>query len=299
MVSSIGSTKKMEVLMDEKEQRDDFQDMEGETAEAKEEIVEEASQEVAQGSVQRDKDRGGGGESMEEEVETQVEEERKEKSGKGLVYLALVFGIVALILSFWNMGLHRVVGVLEHQGKVIEQRQKVLENRVENLQAQALLSKVQLEAQKVYALTMGEGDYEAAAVVVASMEGQITSLKSLYPGKDVQEMEALLKALKGEVAKGPSPIPALVSKIQLVADKLAAGEVKAPTPKAQLKEKAPVKKESAVGEAPKTEEKVAPAKEVSPKKASEGQVGRAPEGKGVLWSVLRSWNKLGGKIVGK
>lgn len=291
--------------MEEKEQRDDFQELEGETVEENEEVVEETSREVTQESFQEGEDQGGGGEPMEETVETQGEEGKKEKSGKGLVYLALVFGIVALILSFWNMGLHQVVGVLEHQGKVIEQKQKVMENRVENLQAQALLSKVQLEAQKVYALTMGEGNYEAAAGVVASMEGQLSALKSYYPGKDVQEMEALLKALKAEVAKGPSPIPALVSKIQLVADKLAAGEVKAPAPevapgpKAQPQKEAPVKKESAVKEAPKPEEKVVPEKKVSPKKATEGQVGKAPEGKGVLWSVLRSCDKLGGKIVGK
>jgi len=283
--------------MEEKEQRDDFQELEGETAEEKEEVVEETSREVTRESVQKDEDQGGGGEPMEETVETQREEEKKEKSGKGLVYLALGFGIVALILSFWNMGLHQVVGVLEHQGKVIEQKHKVLENRVKNLQAQALLSKIQLEAQEVYALTMGEGNYEAAAGVGASMEGQLSALKSYYTGKDVQEMEALLKALKAEVAKGPSPIPALVSKIQLVADKLAA-EV-APGPKAQPWKEAPVKKESAVKEAPKPEEKVVPEKKVSSEEATEGQVGEAPEGKGVLWSVLRSWNKLGGKIVGK
>jgi hypothetical protein len=290
--------------MEEEEQRDDFQELEGETAEEKEEVVEEreevveeTSREVTQEFFQEGEDQGGGGEPMEETVETQGEEEKKEKSGKGLVYLALVFGIVALILSFWNMGLHQVVGVLEHQGKVIEQKHKVLENRVENLQAQALLSKIQLEAQKVYALTMGEGNYEAAAGVGASMEGQLAALKSYYTGKDVQEMEALFKALKAEVAKGPSPIPALVSKIQLVADKLAA-EV-APGPKAQPRKEAPVKKESAVKEAPKPEEKVVPEKKVSSEKATEGQVGEAPEGKGVLWSVLRSWNKLGGKIVGK
>lgn len=285
--------------MEEKEQRDDFQELEGETVEEKEEVAEEASKEVTQESFQEVEDQGGGGEPMEGAVETQREEGKQEKSGKGLVYLALVFGIVALILSFWNMGLHQVVGALKHQGEAIEHKEKVLEHRVGRLQAQALLSKVQSEAQNVYTLTMGGGNYEAAARVVASMEGQLSALKSYYPGKDVQEMAALLKALKAEVAKGPSPIPALVFKIQLVADKLAVGEVKAPAPeavpgpKAQPQKASPVEKEPAVKEAPK------PEKKVTPEKTTEGQGVLAPGKKGVLWSILRFCDELGGKIVGK
>jgi len=280
--------------MEEKGQRDGFQELEGETVEEKEEVAEEASREVSQESSQKVEDQGGG-EPMEDTVETQREEEKKEKNGKGLVYLALAFGIVALILSFWNMGLHQVVGVLKHQGEVIEHKQKVLENRVGKLQAQALLSKFQSEAQNVYTLTMWGGNYEAAAKVVTSMEGQLSALKSYYPAADVQEMAALLKALKAEVAKGPSPIPALVFKIQLLADKLSEGKVSAPAPKAVSKPEAqsqpqkvsPAEKGPVVKKAPK------------PEKATEGQGVLAPGKKGVLWDVLRFFDELGGKIVGK
>jgi len=281
--------------MEERGQRDDFQEREGETVEEKEKISEEASGEAREGSSQEVEKQGGGEEPMENKVETPREGEKKEKNGKGLVYLALAFGIVALILSFWNIGLHQVVGVLKHQGEVLEHKQKILENRVGELQAQALLSKFQSEAQNVYTLTMLVGNYEAAAKLVASMESQLSALKSYYPAADVQEMAALLKALKAEVAKGPSPIPALVFKIQLLADKLSEGKVSAPAPKAVSKPEAqsqpqkvsPAEKGPVVKKAPK------------PEKATEGQGVLAPGKKGVLWDVLRFFDELGGKIVGK
>ncbi len=229
---------------------------------------------------------GEGRRSMEENAEIQGKETKGEGGGKAfLVYLALAFGIVALILSFWNMGLHKVVGVLEQQGKVIEHRQAALEKSVASLKARALLSQLQLEAQRVYDLTMGDNDYEAAAKVVDSMEGQLQTLKDSFGEGKLHEMETLVSALKAEVARGPSPIPALISRIQLTADKIAGAST---ITKVRPQEAAPAEE----APAPKPKEEAIPKKERT-------QVSKAPEGQGVLWDILRFLNNLGGKIVGK
>ncbi len=239
------------------------------------------------------------GVSMEEKAQVEAREEQK-GGGRGLVYLALIFAIVALVLSFWNVGVQRVVKVLEKQEKVLEARTRTLESTLTQVQAQALLSQIQLEAQKVYVLTMGEGNFEAAARVLSTMEAQINLLKGYYPGKDLGELEALVTALKKEVAKGPSPIPGLVSQIQFVSDEMVGARAVAlpapavsPEPEAKPA-KTEVKKERAIEQAPKEEGGVkAPEKKVKP------QAGTAPEGKGALYNLLKTWNKLGEKLVGK
>ena len=250
-------------------------------------------------------------ESMEEKAQVEVTEEKK-SGGKGLVYLALIFAIVALVLSFWNAGVQRVVKEIENQEKVLVSKTKALETTVNRVKAQALLSQIQLEASKVYFLTMGEKNYEGAAKVLAAMESRINALKAYYP-QGVDELMALVDALKKEVAKGPSPIPGLVAQIQSVSDKMmGVKEVAAVAPapveeakpakveekgeKAEEKEavqapaKAEEKKETVIKKAPAPKEEVAPA---GP------QAGKAPEEEGPFGGLLKSWSKLGEKLVGK
>ncbi len=257
-------------------------------------------------------------ESMEEKAQVEVTEEKK-SGGKGLVYLALIFAIVALVLSFWNAGVQRVVKEIENQEKMLVSRTNslvsktnALENTVNRVKAQALLSQIQLEASKVYFLTMGEKNYEGAAKVLAAMESRINALKAYYP-QGVDELMALVDALKKEVAKGPSPIPGLVAQIQSVSDKMmgvkevaavATAPVEEVKPakveekgeKAEEKEavqapaKAEEKKETVIKKAPAPKEEVAPA---GP------QAGKAPEEEGPFGGLLKSWSKLGEKLVGK
>ena len=230
------------------------------------------------------------------EEKAQVEAIEEQKGGRGLIYLALVFAIVALVLSFWNVGVQRVVKVLEKRENVLEQKTEALEKTLAGVQAQALLSQLQMEAHRIYVLTMGERNYEAAARVLSAMEGQVDSLKAYYSAQSMSELEALLGALKREVAKGPSPIPGLVAQIQFVTDKMReAPKVALPAPAvAPVPEAKPSTKEAVVKKAPKEEAAAKPQKKVV-----KPQAGVAPEGKGPLYNLLKSWDSVGKKLMGK
>ncbi len=260
-------------------------------------------------------------EPMEEKTQVEATEEKK-GGGKGLVYLALIFAIVALVLSFWNAGVQRVVKEIETQEKALEAKTQAISTALNKVQAQALLSRVQLEANRVYVLTMGEGNYEAAATVLSRMEKQINALRTYYPKDKVDELAAILDALKKEVAKGPSPIPGLVAQIQSMSDRLMAGEggvalqetkpaeVEAKPAKEEGKavqeegkavseESKAEKKEEVIKKAPQEEKGEAAQVQPAPAKRTGPQAGMAPEEEGPFGSLLKSWNKLGEKLVGE
>jgi len=276
--------------MENQEQKDKPQGEIEEQEEIKEETVEEVQGEVEEENQTQVEEVG----PMEEKA--QVEAIEEQKGGRGLIYLALVFAIVALVLSFWNVGVQRVVKVLEKRENVLEQKTEALEKTLAGVQAQALLSQLQMEAHRIYVLTMGERNYEAAARVLSAMEGQVDSLKAYYSAQSMSELEALLGALKREVAKGPSPIPGLVAQIQFVTDKMReAPKVALPAPAvAPVPEAKPSTKEAVVKKAPKEEAAAKPQKKVV-----KPQAGVAPEGKGPLYNLLKSWNSVGKKLMGK
>ncbi len=276
--------------MENQEQKDKPQGEIEEQEEIKEETVEEVQGEVEEENQTQVEEVG----PMEEKA--QVEAIEEQKGGRGLIYLALVFAIVALVLSFWNVGVQRVVKVLEKRENVLEQKTEALEKTLAGVQAQALLSQLQMEAHRIYVLTMGERNYEAAARVLSAMEGQVDSLKAYYSAQSMSELEALLGALKREVAKGPSPIPGLVAQIQFVTDKMReAPKVALPAPAvAPVPEAKPSTKEAVVKKAPKEEVAAKPQKKVV-----KPQAGVAPEGKGPLYNLLKSWNSVGKKLMGK
>jgi len=276
--------------MENQEQKDKPQGEIEEQEEIKEETVEEVQGEVEEENQTQVEEVG----PMEEKA--QVEAIEEQKGGRGLVYLALVFAIVALVLSFWNVGVQRVVKVLEKRENVLEQKTEALEKTLAGVQAQALLSQLQMEAHRIYVLTMGERNYEAAARVLSAMEGQVDSLKAYYSAQSMSELEALLGALKREVAKGPSPIPGLVAQIQFVTDKMReAPKVVLPAPAvAPVPEAKPSTKEAVVKKAPKEEAAAKPQKKVV-----KPQAGVAPEGKGPLYNLLKSWDSVGKKLMGK
>lgn len=286
--------------MENQEQKDKPQEEIIEEREDKKEEVEEEEEEV-QGEIEEEKQtQVEEVEPMEEKAQVEAKEEQR-GGGRGLVYLALIFAIVALVLSFWNVGVQRVVRVLEKQEKVLEQKTKALEKTLSDVQAQALLSQIQMGAHRIYALTMGEKNYEAAARVLSAMEDQVNSLKAYYSAQDLGELEALLGALRKEVAKGPSPIPGLVAQLQFVTDRMkGAPKLALPAPGAVSGPKAkPAKVEAGKKE---TVTKKAPKEEVSTqpqKKVVKPQAGLVQKEKGALHSLLKSWSKLGEKLVGK
>jgi|GEM_PF-1588840 len=281
---------------------------------------------------------GRKGEMEEKGFASGSSENEKRTLSKGLVYLALALSAVALVLSFWNVGLHRIIGGLEKENKLLEHKQKVLENDIANLSARSLLAKLQVEVQRVYLLTMGERDFSAAAKVLSGMKHQVAGLKKHYSNGDLKELEFLMAALEKEVAKGPSTIPGLVSRFQSVVDrlgreKLAAVAASVPVstfnlqPKSvaeqlNVREKQPEshKERSKVQEKrlkpqekPASEnaskfqkkpvigqggEEKASEEEKPVEKKAESGPAAIPEGKGFLGKVLRFFDELGGELVG-
>ena len=284
--------KPQEEIQQEEEIKEETQGKEAESLESEEEKKEEKQTQFEEV------------EPMEEKTQVEATEEKK-SGGKGLVYLALIFAIVALVLSFWNVGVQRVVKEIESQEKVLEARTRVMETALNKVRAQTLLSQVQIEASKVYMLTMRERNYDGAARVLESIESRINALKPYYSEKDLGELMALVDALKKEVAKGPSPIPGLVAQIQSVSDRMMGlQQVKAVTPKEEVKAVKPeakkeVKEEAKVEQEKKEVIKQAP-KEEAPAQVKQGpQAGVAPEEEGPFGGLLKSWSKLGEKLVGK
>jgi len=284
--------KPQEEIQQEKEIKEETQGKEAESLESEEEKKEEKQTQFEEV------------EPMEEKTQVEATEEKK-SGGKGLVYLALIFAIVALVLSFWNVGVQRVVKEIESQEKVLEARTRVMETALNKVRAQTLLSQVQIEASKVYMLTMRERNYDGAARVLESIESRINSLKPYYSEKDLGELMALVDALKKEVAKGPSPIPGLVAQIQSVSDRMMGlQQVKAVTPKEEVKAVKPeakkeVKEEAKVEQEKKEVIKQAPKEEPSAQVRQGPQAGVAPEEEGPFGGFLKSWSKLGEKLVGK
>lgn len=247
-------------------------EMDEEFKEEKEEVEEEKREEVEkEEEIQEEK--------VMAEVERHEEPKVEERGGisRVLVYVALVFAIVALVLSFWNVGLHRVVGVLEDE-------QSVLEKGLNEVQKRALLAQFQLDTQRVYILTMGEHDYTGASRVLDDLERELAGLKAYIPADQMSRMDSLVKALKGEVARGPSPIPGIVAQLQKISGGLASPALPISAEMPAVKPVPAPAKEKLVEEAPKPPPKPEHAR---------------PKGSGFIHNFYMFWSRLGEKIVGK
>ncbi len=138
-----------------------------------------------------------------------MEEARVEKGGNGKVVgiVAIIIAVIALIIALSNLGVKGELQEVKKVAKEVASKEAALELKAKEMELVSVLD-------RIYVLTMVERDYQSAAVEFARAERLFAELKPFVAKDKVADIEKTFAALKGEIDRGPSPIPMLIAKLR-------------------------------------------------------------------------------------
>ncbi|NPA15591.1 MAG: hypothetical protein GXO44_03465 [Deferribacteres bacterium] len=150
-------------------------------------------------------------------------EEKKKGNGKVVAYVAVVIAIIALVLSLANMGVRNTVKEVKSSVNALKQETASLAQKENILEVKNMQINLLTELDRIYALTLVERNYEAAAKELAKVESAFERIKGALTKQQEQRISGLLASLKAEIEKGPSPIPKLISEIRTCVSSISIG----------------------------------------------------------------------------
>ncbi|BAT71723.1 hypothetical protein TST_0923 [Thermosulfidibacter takaii ABI70S6] len=218
---------------------------------------------------------------MEETKTIETKTQSNGSGGKIVGFIAIIIAVIALVLALSNLGVKSELKEVKKFTNTLASKEAALETKA-----------VQLEAvntvERIYILTMVEKNYDAAKAELAKAEKLFAELKKGMSEEQAKKVDETLAALKAEIEKGPSPIPALVAELTKSAFEVkAAVEVKPVTEKVEAEKEAQEKVEKPAE------------KKVELKKAPAVAKSAQEEEKSSLKKTYLFWKKLGESLVKK
>lgn len=149
---------------------------------------------------------------VEENTGVEVNEVGEKKEGNGifsdkrLVWGAIVFSIIAIVLSVF--------------GLISVRKLEDVENKVNKLEDTVAYNKhkfaVLTSLERIYNLTMVDRDYESAKKELLYLKAEYSAIKDHFSQDERKKLDDAIRQLEEEINRGPSPIPRIISSLRSI-----------------------------------------------------------------------------------
>ncbi|MGB9668464.1 MAG: hypothetical protein ACPLSJ_03640 [Thermosulfidibacteraceae bacterium] len=148
---------------------------------------------------------------LEEKVEgtkldkfTNVGESRDSSADRRLIWGAIVFAIIALIMSVFGLISVRKLMDVEEDVKKLEKNVSYTKHKFTILTS----------LERIYTLTMVDRDYDAAKKELVLLKAEYGAIKDSLSDEERKKVDSVIGELENEINRGPSPIPRLVNELR-------------------------------------------------------------------------------------